>query len=108
MWRPVIAWGLMAARVVVHAAGVTHIRMPRQRVRRSNPCPTVIDDEMANPDEIPRGYLADVALARLLAGNRRFVRGRARFPSVRKEILARFQNASTVCIIGTQPVIPAV
>jgi carbonic anhydrase len=43
---------------------------------------------MANPDEIPRGYLADVALARLLAGNRRFVRGKARFPTVRKEILA--------------------
>lgn len=43
---------------------------------------------MANPDEIPRRYLADVALARLIAGNRRFVRGRARFPTVRKEILA--------------------
>jgi carbonic anhydrase len=43
---------------------------------------------MANPDEIPRRYLADVALARLIAGNRRFVRGKARFPTVRKEILA--------------------
>lgn len=41
-----------------------------------------------NPDEIPRQYLADVALARLIAGNRRFVRGRARFPTVRKEVLA--------------------
>ena len=43
---------------------------------------------MANPDDIPRRYLADVALARLIAGNRRFVRGRARFPTVRKEVLA--------------------
>jgi carbonic anhydrase len=39
-------------------------------------------------DEIPRRYLADVALARLIAGNRRFVRGKARFPTVRKEVLA--------------------
>ncbi len=43
---------------------------------------------MANPDEIPCHYLADVALARLIAGNRRFVRGKARFPTVRKEVLA--------------------
>jgi len=43
---------------------------------------------MANPDDMPRRYLADVALARLIAGNRRFVRGKARFPTVRKEILA--------------------
>ena len=43
---------------------------------------------MANPDEIPRQYLADVALARLMAGNRRFLRGKARFPTVRKEVLA--------------------
>ena len=33
-------------------------------------------------------YTADQALARLAAGNERFVRGRARFPTVRKEILA--------------------
>ena len=31
---------------------------------------------------------ADEALARLRAGNERFVRGRARFPTVRKEVLA--------------------
>jgi carbonic anhydrase len=31
---------------------------------------------------------ADAALARLAAGNERFVRGRARFPTVQKEILA--------------------
>ena len=49
---------------------------------------SVSNDQMANPDEIPRRYLADVALARLLAGNRRFVRGKARFPTVRKEVLA--------------------
>src|SRR6187455_2561325 len=33
-------------------------------------------------------YTADEALARLVAGNERFVRGQARFPTVRKEILA--------------------
>lgn len=33
-------------------------------------------------------YTADQALARLVAGNKRFVAGRARFPTVRKEILA--------------------
>jgi carbonic anhydrase len=33
-------------------------------------------------------YSADQALARLVAGNERFVRGRARFPTVRKEVLA--------------------
>ena len=31
---------------------------------------------------------ADQALARLVAGNKRFVAGRARFPTVRKEVLA--------------------
>src|SRR6476620_11812395 len=35
-----------------------------------------------------RAYSADEALARLAAGNRRFVRGEARFPTVQKEILA--------------------
>jgi carbonic anhydrase len=48
----------------------------------------MMDARMANPDEIPRRYLADVALARLIAGNKRFVRGKARFPTVRKEVLA--------------------
>ena len=33
-------------------------------------------------------YTADEALARLVAGNDRFVRGEARFPTVQKEILA--------------------
>src|SRR5262249_54417682 len=33
-------------------------------------------------------YTADQALARLKAGNQRFLRGRARFPTVRKEVLA--------------------
>jgi carbonic anhydrase len=36
----------------------------------------------------PPGYTADEALARLIAGNDRFVRGEARFPTVQKEILA--------------------
>jgi carbonic anhydrase len=31
---------------------------------------------------------ADAALARLVAGNRRFVRGKARFPTLQKEVLA--------------------
>jgi carbonic anhydrase len=34
-------------------------------------------------------YTADEALARLVAGNERFVRGEARFPTVQKEILAQ-------------------
>jgi carbonic anhydrase len=38
-------------------------------------------------------YTADQALARLVAGNRRFVRGRARFPTVRKEVLAELAKA---------------
>ena len=36
----------------------------------------------------PRSYTAEQALARLVAGNGRFVRGQARFPTVQKEILA--------------------
>ncbi len=35
-----------------------------------------------------RVYTADEALDRLVAGNARFVRGRARFPTVKKEVLA--------------------
>jgi carbonic anhydrase len=35
-----------------------------------------------------RSYTADEGLARLIAGNERFVRGEARFPTVQKEILA--------------------
>ena len=33
-------------------------------------------------------YTADQALARLVAGNERFIRGEARFPTVQKELLA--------------------
>jgi len=36
-----------------------------------------------------RSYTADEGLARLIAGNERFVRGEARFPTVQKEILAQ-------------------
>jgi carbonic anhydrase len=36
----------------------------------------------------PPTYTADEALARLVAGNERFVRGEARFPTVQKELLA--------------------
>ncbi len=38
-------------------------------------------------DSGPR-YTAEEALARLVAGNARFVRGEARFPTVKKEVLA--------------------
>jgi carbonic anhydrase len=37
---------------------------------------------------MPLLYTADRALARLVAGNKRFVRGEARFPTVQKEVLA--------------------
>ena len=36
-----------------------------------------------------RSYTAEEGLARLIAGNERFVRGEARFPTVQKEILAQ-------------------
>ena len=36
---------------------------------------------------------ADEALARLIAGNERFVRGEARFPTIQKEILAQLAKA---------------
>ncbi len=42
---------------------------------------------MADSDLTPR-YTADEALARLVAGNERFVNGQARFPTVQKEVLA--------------------
>ncbi len=41
----------------------------------------------ARPTHAPT-YSADQALARLKAGNSRFVRGKARFPTVQKEVLA--------------------
>ena len=43
---------------------------------------------MSPADQAPPSYTADEALARLVAGNDRFVRGHARFPTVQKEILA--------------------
>jgi carbonic anhydrase len=42
---------------------------------------------------MPVSSTADEALARLVAGNERFVRGEARFPTVPKEILARLAKA---------------
>ena len=42
---------------------------------------------------MPVSYTADEALARLVAGNERFVRGEARFPTVPKEILTRLAKA---------------
>jgi carbonic anhydrase len=38
--------------------------------------------------QISPSYTADEALARLVDGNKRFVRGEARFPTIQKEILA--------------------
>jgi carbonic anhydrase len=43
---------------------------------------------VSSSGKAPRSYTAEQALARLVAGNERFVRGRARFPTVQKEILA--------------------
>ncbi len=47
-------------------------------------------------------YTADEALARLKAGNERFVRGRARFPTVRKKVLAALAKGQQpyVTIVG--------
>ena len=45
-----------------------------------------------DPDAAPRMTAAD-ALARLRAGNERFVRGEARFPTVQKEVLAALARA---------------
>lgn len=44
---------------------------------------------MIGPAEAPRPYTADEALARLVAGNERFLRGEARFPTVQNELLAQ-------------------
>jgi carbonic anhydrase len=44
---------------------------------------------MSEPGDTRDRMNADEALARLVAGNARFVRGRARFPTVQKEVLAR-------------------
>jgi carbonic anhydrase len=47
-------------------------------------------------------YTANEALARLKSGNRRFLRGQARFPTVRKEILAGLakKQAPYATIVG--------
>ena len=47
-------------------------------------------------------YTADEALARLKTGNERFVRGRARFPTVRKKVLAALAKGQQpyVTIVG--------
>ena len=42
-----------------------------------------------------RSYTSDEALARLVAGNERFVRGEARFPTVQKEILAQLATGQS-------------
>ena len=43
---------------------------------------------MSDTGDVSGIHTADEALARLVAGNERFVRGEARFPTVQKEILA--------------------
>ena len=43
---------------------------------------------MSETGDEPSRYTADQALARLKAGNDRFVRGEARFPTVQKDVLA--------------------
>jgi carbonic anhydrase len=43
---------------------------------------------MTTAGQAPRVITADEALARLVAGNDRFVRGEARFPTVQKDVLA--------------------
>jgi carbonic anhydrase len=43
---------------------------------------------MADVHQTSTRYTADEALLRLIAGNERFIRGEARFPTVQKEILA--------------------
>src|SRR5215470_14618187 len=48
---------------------------------------------MTSASAEPQPISADEALARLVAGNERFVRGRARFPTVQKEILADLARA---------------
>src|SRR6478736_5875382 len=43
---------------------------------------------MTTIEKVPRSYTAEEALSQLIAGNERFVSGRARFPTVQKEVLA--------------------
>jgi carbonic anhydrase len=48
---------------------------------------------MSATGQAPYPYTASEALARLVEGNERFVRGEARFPTVQKEILAELEKA---------------
>jgi len=48
---------------------------------------------MTGRDGTPHPCTAKEALARLVAGNQRFVRGRARFPTVKKEKLAELAKS---------------
>jgi carbonic anhydrase len=48
---------------------------------------------MTSTGQAPYPYTASEALARLVEGNERFVRGEARFPTVHKEILAELEKA---------------
>jgi carbonic anhydrase len=48
---------------------------------------------MTATGQAPDTYTASEALARLVEGNERFVRGEARFPTVQKEILAKLEKA---------------
>jgi carbonic anhydrase len=48
---------------------------------------------MTSTGQSPYPYTASEALARLLEGNERFVRGEAHFPTVQKEILAELEKA---------------
>jgi len=59
-----------------------------QRRRVSRPAE---DTHMTAP--APRAPTADEVLARLKAGNERFLRGEARFPTVQKEVLASMARA---------------
>ena len=43
----------------------------------------------------PPAYTADEALARIIAGNERFIRGEARFPTIQKEILAELAKGQS-------------
>jgi len=47
-----------------------------------------LQDNVSSHDDASRSYTAEEALARLAAGNERFVSGQARFPTAQKEVLA--------------------
>jgi len=47
---------------------------------------------MTASSQAPQSYNANEALARLVAGNERFVRGEARFPTMQKEVLAELEK----------------